>query len=436
MKVLIACTPLTGHLNPLAAIGRILIEEGHEVIGMSASVMRHRIEEFGASFQPFPAGADLDLGDRDALFPEWRQLPAGPKRRRFALERIYVDTIAAQFVGLRETAKEISADLIIADNMCFGSLAMLLGPRSERPPIIVCGPTFLPRRRDDGAPNFRGLPPAANDADRQRYATLFKEDEAAVELPIRQRMNQVLESLGLETISESPFDVAIDRADAYLQLSVPEFEFPRSSLPASLHFVGTMPIIPGQAPLPPWAKDLDDSRKVVLVTQGTVSNFELGILIEPTLRALANESDILVVVTTGGRPIDAVPGSIPDNARLSSYLPFEWLLPKVDVLVTNGGYGSVNQALSFGVPLVTAGLSEDKAGVNARVAWSGCGIDLATNEPKAEDLRKAVRAVLDTTQYRTHAAAMAKAFSEIDTRAEILRIIGDVQRRVERSPTG
>ena len=35
-----------------------------------------------------------------------------------------------------------------------------------------------------------------------------------------------------------------------------------------------------------------------------------------------------------------------------SYLPFDWLLPKVDVLVTNGGYGSVNQAMSFGIPLV------------------------------------------------------------------------------------
>jgi UDP:flavonoid glycosyltransferase YjiC (YdhE family) len=79
-------------------------------------------------------------------------------------------------------------------------------------------------------------------------------------------------------------------------------------------------------------------------------------------------------VTAGGRAVDAIPGPIPDNARLASYLPFEWVLPKVDVLVTNGGYGSVNQAMSFGIPLVTAGLTEDKADVNARVAWSGVGI--------------------------------------------------------------
>jgi hypothetical protein len=84
-----------------------------------------------------------------------------------------------------------------------------------------------------------------------------------------------------------------------------------------------------------------------------------------------------VIATAGGREVNDIPGSIPDNARFASYLPFEWLLPKVDVLVTNGGYGSVNQAMSFGTPLVTAGLTEDKADVNVRVAWSGVGINLA-----------------------------------------------------------
>jgi UDP:flavonoid glycosyltransferase YjiC (YdhE family) len=28
---------------------------------------------------------------------------------------------------------------------------------------------------------------------------------------------------------------------------------------------------------------------------------------------------------------------------VAHYLPFEWILPKTDVFVTNGGYGCVNQ---------------------------------------------------------------------------------------------
>jgi UDP:flavonoid glycosyltransferase YjiC (YdhE family) len=69
MRILLVSTPLTGHLNPLLAIGRMLIDEGHDVIGLSATVLRDRIEAAGAVFRPFPNGADVDSSDRDALFP-------------------------------------------------------------------------------------------------------------------------------------------------------------------------------------------------------------------------------------------------------------------------------------------------------------------------------------------------------------------------------
>jgi len=37
MKILLASAPATGHLNPLLAIGRFLIAEGHEVAFLSGS---------------------------------------------------------------------------------------------------------------------------------------------------------------------------------------------------------------------------------------------------------------------------------------------------------------------------------------------------------------------------------------------------------------
>jgi len=237
--------------------------------------------------------------------------------------------------------------------------------------------------------------------------------------------------MGVEPMSMTLFDSVVHLADAYLQLTVPSFEFPRE-FPRSVHFVGTPPIIPNQAPLPSWAQELDGSRKIVLVTQGTVANHNFDLLVAPTLQALANQPDVLVVATAGGRPIDAIPGPIPANARLARYLPFEWVLPKADVFVTNGGYGSVNQAMSFGIPLVTAGLTEDKADVNARVAWSGVGINLATNEPTPQALRAAVRTVLDAPNYRSRASLMAREFEAIDTRSEIVRIVDRIASSAKR----
>jgi Glycosyl transferases, related to UDP-glucuronosyltransferase len=87
--------------------------------------------------------------------------------------------------------------------------------------------------------------------------------------------------------------------------------------------------------------------------------------------------------------------------------------------------------MSYGIPLVTAGLTEDKADVNARVAWSGVGIDLATNQPTPAALRQAVRSVLDTSSYNSRAAAMAEEFAGIDTRSDILRIVGQAARGVD-----
>jgi UDP:flavonoid glycosyltransferase YjiC (YdhE family) len=88
-------------------------------------------------------------------------------------------------------------------------------------------------------------------------------------------------------------------------------------------------------------------------------------------------------------------------------------------------------SVSFGIPLVTAGLTEDKADVNARVAWSGIGIDLATNEPTPPTpraLREAIRTVLDKPSHRLRASLMADEFAGIDTRSEIFRIVGQVSR--------
>jgi UDP:flavonoid glycosyltransferase YjiC (YdhE family) len=290
---------------------------------------------------------------------------------------------------------------------------------------VLCGTSFLHWRREDGAPHFVGLPPATTKEQRDDYAAIYREHDRLVYQPVADRLNRSLQTMGVGPLSMTLFDSVVDLADAYLQLTVPSFEFPRD-IPPSVHFIGTPPMIPNQAPLPSWAHELDGSRKVVLVTQGTLANHNFGLLIGPTLAALANEPDLLVVATAGGRPIDAIPGPIPGNARLAQYLPFEWMLPKVNVFVTNGGYGSVNQAMSFGIPLVTAGLTEDKADVNARVAWSGVGIDLATNEPTPQALREAIRTVLDKPNYRSRASLMADEFGGFDTRSEILRIVSQV----------
>ncbi|HEY6743443.1 MAG TPA: nucleotide disphospho-sugar-binding domain-containing protein, partial [Lapillicoccus sp.] len=167
------------------------------------------------------------------------------------------------------------------------------------------------------------------------------------------------------------------------------FEYPRTDLPSSVSFAG--PLLPpssSAAALPAWWGDLD-GRTVVHVTQGTIATDNLDRLIGVTARALAG-ADLLVVATTGSGSLSTIPHPLPTNLRVADHLPYGELLPRVDVMVTNGGYGGVHFAIANGVPLVVGGATEDKREVGTRVAWSGVGVNLRTQSPSPQAIRAAV----------------------------------------------
>jgi UDP:flavonoid glycosyltransferase YjiC (YdhE family) len=83
-------------------------------------------------------------------------------------------------------------------------------------------------------------------------------------------------------------------------------------------------------------------------------------------------------------------------------------------MVTNGGYGGVQQALANGVPLVVAGDSEDKPEVAARVQWSGTGINLHTGRPSQAMVARAVHRVLARDSYRLRASALQAEIAASD----------------------
>jgi UDP:flavonoid glycosyltransferase YjiC (YdhE family) len=195
----------------------------------------------------------------------------------------------------------------------------------------------------------------------------------------------------------------------YMQSTVPSFEYRRRETPSQVHFIG--PLLPaacGDA-LPAWWSQLADGRPVVLVTQGTLATDHRQLLV-PTVQALADE-DVLVIATTGSSPeeaLSALGGLTPGNARLERFLPYDQLLAHVDVLVTNGGYGTVQQALAHGVPIVVAGATEEKPEVAARIAWAGVGVRLRAHSPTQVRIRAAVRSVIRESRYKNRARAISQ----------------------------
>jgi UDP:flavonoid glycosyltransferase YjiC (YdhE family) len=208
----------------------------------------------------------------------------------------------------------------------------------------------------------------------------------------------------LDTVGARPSPVSLvdwpRLADRLVQLTVPTFEYPRRDLPETVDFVG--PVFPEDVEMfdpPTWWPEIIAARTVVHVTQGTFDNHDPDRLIGATVAAL--EGTDAVVVATTGRPLERT--DLPPNAFIAEWLPYQALLPHVNVVVTNGGYGGVQHALKYGIPLIVAGETSDKAEVAARVAYTGVGVNLGTTTPSPARIRTAVDDVLATSHYRVAA---------------------------------
>ncbi|MDN3494878.1 glycosyltransferase [Planococcus sp. APC 4015] len=424
---LICSTPAHGHVVPLLGVARHLVGQGHRVRFLTSERYGDRVRASGSEFLPLPPGADVNLDDATGQFPARADL-RGPAALRFDILNLFLRPAREQYEALRGAMEEVAVDAVLTEQLFIGAALLRERSRAERPPIVVLGIFPLGVRSRDAAPFGLGITPMSGALGRIRNTVLsFVADRlifGSVHAQARAMSRQVVGS----PLARDIFDWA-SGAEAIVQFTVAGFEYPRSDLPANVHFVGPLPPAASDAPVPEWWADIDGTRPVVHVTQGTVANDDFGQLIEPAISGLA-ASETLVVVSTGGRPLSDLSGPIPANVRVSEYLPYDRLLPLVDVVVTNGGYGGVQQALGHGVPLVVAGQTEDKVEVSARVGWAGVGVNLRTNHPSATHVARAVGSVLTDSSFRHRARAIAAEISSAPGLAGLDAVLAHVASKV------
>lgn len=254
-------------------------------------------------------------------------------------------------------------------------------------------------------PTGLGLTPATGPLGRLRDAVLGASARAGTRALTR-LYQRTRRDAGLPPDEES-FATMWYSPELVVAAGAPGLDYPRSDLPGHIRFVGDLTddgTMPPATALPEWWDDVVSAEvPVVHVTQGT-ANVAPRDLILPTLEALADR-DVLVVVGLGHRTAP-LPGPLPDNARVAAMVPYPHLLPRTAVVVTNGGYGGVLQALRHDIPLVVAGGDLDKPEIAARIGWHGAGVNLRTGTPRPAVVRAAVDRVLGDPAYRQTAARL------------------------------
>ncbi|WP_146078217.1 glycosyltransferase [Subtercola sp. Z020] len=310
--------------------------------------------------------------------------------------------------GIRDALARETVDAVLHEPTFVGIAGLQSLAPALRPLTVMCGILPLGISSRDTAPFGLGLPPRSGITGRMRNGLLRWVARAIILRPVHRQADEVLRQLGAPPLGGRFFLDLLASDDLLAQFTVPDFEYHRSDAPANLEFFG--PLLPRSSAattLPPWWPQLGDSRPVIHVSQGTVANQDFGELIRPTLRALAAE-DVTIVVTTGGRPLGDLP-ELPANAFAAEFIPYDTLMPKTDVFVTNGGYGGLHSAMRYGVPVVVAGDTEDKVETSARVAWAGVGVNLKTRGPSPRSVNHAVHRVLNDPGFARRSALIGES---------------------------
>lgn len=418
-KVLLLSSPIFGHVTPMLALGRGLRRRGHEVTLLTGSKYAASAAGAGLDFLPLPREVDYDDADVDAWLPK-RQHRTRIAAGRYDITGMFVRPLGPQHRAVTRALVAQRYEAVVADTAFLGVLPLLTGS-DRRPPVFGVSITPLALTSPDCAPFGSGLAPGRTAAARLRNRQIDFLLRHGPLRPLRAALDEQLVALGRPPCPVSFFDVA-GLFDRTFHLSIPGLEYPRRDLPSSIVFTGPLPPERPDLVCDPWSPP-GGRTPLVHVTQGTFANADPTALLVPCLQALADEP-VRVVATTGGRPVagllDLLGGRLPANAEVAELVGYADLLPHTAVVVTNGGWGGVQQSLAQGVPVVVAGASEEKPEVAARVAWSGAGIDLHTGRPSPRRIRQAVRAVLQRPRYRDAALGLQAEFDAMPDPVDVV----------------
>lgn len=369
MKVLAYTSPARSHLFPTVPILLELQRRGHTVVLRTISTDVPQMRELGFTVAPISPEIEAITHDDYRVAAPIKAI----KRAIHVLTRRAV----LEIPEIRRAIDAESPDALLIDTNTWGAAVAAEawgGPWA----ILQHFPSPVPS--DEVPPFGPGFKPAHGAMGRLRDRVMRPIIYAGFKRALLPPLNEVRREAGVPPIH----DVAdvYTRSPLVLYLTSKAFEYPRTDWPDSFCFIG--PIVwdpPTERPM--WIDSI--RRPVVLVT--TSSEFQDdGRLVQVSLAGLADE-DVEVIATM---PAGAGSFPVPANARVEEFVPHSHLLPHAEVVVTHGGMGATQKALTAGVPVVVVPWGRDQAEVGRRAEAAGVGVFLPKKKLTPEALRDAV----------------------------------------------
>jgi MGT family glycosyltransferase len=421
-KILVASVPLSGHVNPAVPLVKLLIGRGHEVCWYSGKHYKKVIQDSGAKFFSFQKAKDFHDSSISTDFPK---LPYSSllKHASYYIRHVFYDNMPGQYSDLCEILKEFAADLILTDEWFTGVIP--LAEKKIIPWVCYCNSPLFFYSKEIPFPGA-GIFPDSSILGINRNIIVNWMVTKLFFAKTQSYINSIRRTLGLDPMQNFFLINNIFISTLFVKFNTLAFEINWKDLPEQIRFTG--PVIPEQ-PIEVkyhWAPLLKTGRPVIFITQGSVNIKNYNKLIIPALKALKNTDAMIIIATGNTSKEEFVLKYTSENVFIEKYIPYDYIMPHANLIITNGGFGGVITALWHGVPLVVAGDTEDKPEIAARIKYCGVGINLGTGHPKPYRIKKAVDNILLNPAFKENAMNISKDFQTHNAPLETTLLIEEI----------
>ncbi|KAF2099105.1 UDP-Glycosyltransferase/glycogen phosphorylase [Rhizodiscina lignyota] len=414
------------HTEKFIQVGKGLIEKGYAVTFIGGPLFRDQIESIGATFEevegsPTTPGYQLS----DELMAELAKMDVlAPETAIFLWGNMFLKSIPKSFRALQRTLKRLddARTIFIHDVMFFAATPLFRGAAGLRPhTTMAIGVVPASFESNDTMPYNSGLlPHTGPDAHNIHWQAQLEADKHPIWSGLNAMIDEVFAEMGAAPPGMRASTAMGSLADIYCPMTIPEFDFTRSDSKVETVFIG-MPKTPGlpNRELPPWWEDIlqakKEGKKVIAVSR---SSFDVSLenTILPALEGLKSRTDLVVVVALVNSEVGDFKAEhdIPSNAYITRLIPFDLLFPHVDVLVTSAGYGTIQNALRHGVPVLSHGELEDKPQIGALIQHTGVGVFYQHANLDAQTVSDSVDKLLGNSSYLHTARKIQDIYKDYD----------------------
>ncbi len=398
MHLGIVSPPVSGHINPFAALGRELRRRGHRVTWFQMEDLAQRIAREDLDFYPI-GYQDHPLGSLPQSLAHLGRLH-GLSALRFTINAIRKTTeMICRDLPEALAKAQVNALLVDQTEPGGGSVAEHL----RIPFITICNALALNRDTYVPPPFTPWTYHRAGWA-RVRNAAGYAISNLLMS-PVERVLTRYRQQWNLAPL-KSPED-AWSRL-AQISQQPPAFDFPREKLPDIFHYVGPLRDPISRPSDFPW--DRLDGRPLIYSSLGTLQGGKeriFGCFAE----ACAGLPVQLVIAHGGGLDQRALE-SLPGRPLAVSYAPQVEVLKRCSLTLTHAGLNTVLDSLSQGVPAIAVPIAYEQPAIAARLKWVGAGSVIRLTQLDPETLRLRIRELLDGKTQRDVAAKVARSILE------------------------